>query len=94
MAKHSCWSKAELAIIKAKKVAQKEAYKTKKAAKLVVIKLVVAFKASKVPKGKVEEFVTPIYAKGIKKETISKRGSFKWPLKGSAPCGGDNPFLF
>jgi uncharacterized protein YbaA (DUF1428 family) len=59
-----------MAIIKAIKATQKEAYKAKKVAKLVTIELLVAFKASKVPKGKVEDFIMPIYAKGIKKETI------------------------
>jgi hypothetical protein len=77
MVKHSCWNKAKMEIIKAKKATQKEAYKAKKVANLVTIELVVAFKASKVPKGKVEDSIMPIYAKGIKKETISKRESSK-----------------
>jgi len=48
-----------------------------------------------VPKGKAKEFVMPIHAKGIEKKNNFKKGVLqRGGFKGSAPCGGDNPFLF
>jgi hypothetical protein len=71
--KCSCWTKAEMAMVKAKKTATKEAHEAKKATKLATIELGSTKKLPKMPKGEREKTSWPFNLKSAKGGASTKK---------------------